>query len=169
MFGILVILFIVVPAIEIYLLIKLGAIIGGFNTLLLVIATGIVGAALAKSQGLAILNTIQNKLSQGQLPTDQIINGLLVFGGGLLLLTPGILTDILGLSMVFPGTRFLWVASAKKWFEHAVKTGSVQFRSYHYSRHEGGFNQDIFGRKNQPLDENTFEAEYEKKENDGQQ
>ena len=85
MFGILVLLFTIIPAIEIYLLINIGGALGGVNTILIVVITGIVGAGLAKSQGLAIINKIQKDIGAGQLPADQIIHGLLVFGGGLLL------------------------------------------------------------------------------------
>lgn len=139
MFGILVLLFTIIPAIEIYLLINIGGAIGGANTLIIVITTGIVGAALAKSQGLAILNKIQTDLSSGKLPANQIIHGLLVFGGGLLLLTPGFLTDILGLSMVFPGTRHLIVIYAKTIFEKGIKNGNIHFSTFGQNGFSGGF------------------------------
>ena len=139
MFGILVLLFTVIPAIEIYLLINIGGARGGLNTILVVITTGIVGAALAKSQGLAIINKIQTDIGTGQLPADQIIHGLLVFGGGLLLLTPGFLTDILGLSMVIPGSRHIIVVFAKSAIDKGIKSGNVHFTTFGQNGFGGGF------------------------------
>jgi UPF0716 protein FxsA len=139
MFGILVLLFTIIPAIEIYLLINIGGALGAVNTLIIVITTGIVGATLAKSQGLAIINKIQKDIGAGQLPADQIIHGLLVFGGGLLLLTPGFLTDILGLSMVFPGTRHLIVIFAKSALDKGIKNGNIHVTTFGQNGFGGGF------------------------------
>ena len=144
MFGILVLLFTVVPALEIYLLINIGSKIGGVNTIAVVILTGIVGAALAKSQGLAIINKIQKDLNQGALPADQIIHGLLVFGGGLLLLTPGFLTDILGLSMVIPGTRHILVKVMKAQLEKGIQSGNIFFSSNSGAFKSQGFSNSDF-------------------------
>jgi UPF0716 protein FxsA len=139
MFSILVLLFTVIPAIEIYLLFSIGGQIGGMNTLLVVVLTGIVGASLAKSQGMAILANIQTDLNKGALPANQLIHGLLVFGGGLLLLTPGFMTDILGLSMVFPGTRHILVLYLKTYFEKAIRSGNMQFSTFGAGSAGGGF------------------------------
>ena len=112
MFLLLVFLFTVLPAIEIYLLFKVGGEIGAFYTFLVVVFTGILGASLAKSQGFMILTKIQSSLASGGIPGKHIIHGLMVFAGGLLLLTPGFLTDIFGFSLVIPGTRhflYIWV------------------------------------------------------------
>ena len=81
MFGILFLLFTVVPAFELFLLFKIGAQIGGFNTVAIVILTGIIGASLAKSQGLSILMKIQNEMAKGGIPGDAIIQGLMIFAG----------------------------------------------------------------------------------------
>lgn len=161
MFALLLLAFTVVPAIELYLLISVGAKIGGFNTIAIVIATGIVGAALAKSQGLAVLQKIQDNLAQGQLPTGQILHGLLIFGGGLLLLTPGFLTDLLGLSMVFPGTRFAWVMFLKNRFKKGIQKGNIHFYSSTTSTHADSNSK----AQHEPrVDDNTFEAQYEVKD-----
>ncbi|MFZ8932625.1 MAG: FxsA family protein, partial [Bacteriovoracaceae bacterium] len=125
MFGILVILFTVLPALEFYLLFKIGSNIGAVNTLALIILTGIVGAFLAKREGLSIIYKIQDQLNLGSLPGKEIIHGFLVFGGGLLLLTPGFITDFIGLAMVFPGSRHLIVAFAQKWLVKAMEKGTV--------------------------------------------
>ncbi|WP_127716925.1 FxsA family protein [Halobacteriovorax sp. HLS] len=170
MFSILLLLFTVVPAIEIYLLFSIGAQIGGINTLMVVIITGVVGASLAKSQGMAILANIQNDLNKGALPANQLIHGLLVFGGGLLLLTPGFMTDIMGLSMVFPGTRHILVLYLKTYFEKAIRNGNVQFSSFgsgggfsysHHSSSHKGFENLRSGPKE--VEPGVFEAEFKEK------
>lgn len=125
MFLILLLLFTVIPALEIFLFIEVGGQIGAFNTFMIVIITGIVGAALAKSQGLQIIQKIQTELNAGKLPADQFFHGLLVFGGGLLLLTPGFITDILGICMVFPGTRHVILIFAKDLMMKGVQSGKV--------------------------------------------
>ncbi|MDD0851794.1 FxsA family protein [Halobacteriovorax sp. GB3] len=171
MFSILVLLFTVIPALEIYLLFSIGGQIGGLNTLFIVLLTGVIGASLAKTQGLAILSKMQKDLEQGALPADQIIHGLLVFGGGLLLLTPGFLTDIFGLSMVFPGTRHLLAVFLKSYFQKAVASGNVQFSTFGrgggFSYHSQGTNpyntQEPHSREPRQVAPDTFEAEYKKK------
>ncbi len=179
MFGILVILFTVVPALELFLLFKIGAQIGGFNTFMIVILTGVLGAALAKSQGLTILMKVQQEMQRGELPGNQIIQGFMVFGGGLLLLTPGFMTDILGFAMVLPGTRHLLMMWIKKLIERGVRNGDVYFRSfgtgsgggfysYTYNSHKQNQNDThAFGGHPRPgsqIDSDTFEAEYHKKD-----
>lgn len=168
MFAVLLLLFTVIPAIEIYLLFSIGGQIGGVNTVIVVILTGIIGASLAKSQGMAILANIQTDLNKGALPANQLIHGLLVFGGGLLLLTPGFLTDFLGLSMVFPGTRHILVLYLKTYFEKAIKSGNMQFSSFgtgggfSYTQQSSPHN---FQDQSEPqeLEPGVFEAEFKEK------
>ena len=105
MFVRLLILFTVVPLIELALLIKLGNLIGLWPTIFIVIATGALGAALARSQGTRTVGAIRAELAQGRAPTESLINGLLILVGGVVLLTPGLLTDILGFSLLIPFTR----------------------------------------------------------------
>ena len=115
MFSILVLLFTIVPAAELYLLFSVGSEIGILNTVSIIILTGVVGAYLAKSQGLSIIYRLQKELNEGKMPAEQIFHGLIVFGGGLLLLTPGFMTDILGFCMVIPGTRHLIIKITYAW------------------------------------------------------
>jgi len=105
MFLKLLLLFTVVPLIELALLIKIGAYIGVLATISIVIVTGILGASLAKYEGFSILNKIRNTLHSGGIPGDEMIEGLLIFVGGALLLTPGFLTDIAGFSLIIPASR----------------------------------------------------------------
>ena len=125
--GILFLLFTVVPVAELYLLFEVSDIIGGWDTILLVIVTGIVGAYMARSQGLSIIMNTQKQLAQGQIPTDHIVHGFLVFIGGILLVTPGFVTDIFGLSLVFPLTRVLYINSVKKYFKNKITSGNIHF------------------------------------------
>jgi len=105
MFARLLILFTVVPLVELALLIKLGNVIGLWPTIFIVIATGVLGAALARSQGTQVVSAIRAEVAEGRPPTESLINGLLVLVGGVVLLTPGLLTDLLGFSLLIPFTR----------------------------------------------------------------
>ena len=105
MFARLIILFTVVPLVELALLIKLGNVIGLWPTIFIVIATGVLGAALARSQGTQVISAIRAEVAEGRPPTEGLINGLLVLVGGVVLLTPGLLTDLLGFSLLIPSTR----------------------------------------------------------------
>ena len=159
MFGILFLLFTVIPALELFFLFKVGSIIGGMNTVFIVIITGIVGAAFAKSQGLSILAKIQNETQKGKIPGDEIIQGLMIFAGGILLITPGFMTDIFGLSLVMPGTRHLLTSMAKALVLKGMKNGNVQF----YSTNTGFYSQTKQYHSDSHLDSNTFEAEFTEK------
>lgn len=116
MFSRLLLLFIGVPLVEILILIKLGEVLGFWNTILLVIGTGMAGAYLAKLYGLSIWYQIRQDLQLGQMPAEKLLDGLLILVGGIVLLTPGLLTDLLGLALLFPGTRFFF----KRWLRERL-------------------------------------------------
>ena len=105
MFFKLLILFITVPLLELTLLIKIGTLIGTFNTILLILITGILGAALTKQQGLGVITRIREDMALGKVPSDELFNGVCILVGGFLLLTPGLLTDALGFSLLIPSAR----------------------------------------------------------------
>ena len=105
MFPQLLLLFICVPLIEVLILIKLGSLFGFWPTIFLVIGTGILGAYLAKLYGLTVWYKIHQDIQAGKMPTDKLVDGLLILIGGIVLLTPGLLTDIFGLLLLFPYTR----------------------------------------------------------------
>ncbi|WP_409302130.1 FxsA family protein [Peribacillus sp. SCS-155] len=96
---------IVIPAIEIAVLIQSGRIIGAFPTVLMIIATGIIGAYLAKQQGLEVIRKAQEQMRYGQLPGDALLDGVCILIGGTLLLSPGFVTDLIGLVLLLPPTR----------------------------------------------------------------
>jgi len=134
MLGRLILLFTIVPLVELYILIKIGSHIGGFNTILLVIMTAVLGAWLARLQGLRTLQQIQSSLSQGQIPAEELIDGVLILAGGILLLTPGVLTDLFALVLLFPSTRTHFKRWLRRRFDRMVASGDVRL---HY--HRGGF------------------------------
>ena len=117
-------LFILTPIVELYLLIKVGEIIGALPTIGLVLVTGIVGAVLAQMEGLRVFSNFQADLLTGRMPTDILFDGLLILVGGIVLLTPGILTDLFGLSLLFPLTRNEYKKYLKKRF---TKSGKVHY------------------------------------------
>ncbi len=117
MFLKLFLLFTIVPVLELAVLIKMGTIIGTTNTIALILLTGVSGAALAKSQGLSLITRIQDDLQGGRLPAEDLLNGGFVLVGGVLLLTPGFITDILGFILLIPFTRNL----CKKWLRHKLE------------------------------------------------
>lgn len=169
MFGLFIFLFTVVPAAELYLLFKVGAQIGGLNTILIILFTGVLGASLAKSQGIQILHKIQSSASRGELPADHIIQGLMVFAGGLLLLTPGFITDVLGFSFVLPGPRHLLLSLVKKMIQQSIDKGQFQFYAFKQNNNgkESGFysySQYEYNNSNHDRDDNVIEVEFREKE-----
>lgn len=105
MFFKLFLLFVTVSLLELAVLIKIGVYIGTLNTILLVILTAAAGAMMAKLEGLGVMFRIQEGLSQGIFPADELINGAMILVAGAMLLTPGFLTDTLGFLMIFPPSR----------------------------------------------------------------
>jgi UPF0716 protein FxsA len=100
-------LFTLVPALELYLLLQVGSLMGPLPTLLLILVTGAVGAALSRREGLSVLQQLNADMERGLPPASRVVEGALIVAGGLLLVTPGMLTDVVGFSLVFPVTRQL--------------------------------------------------------------
>ena len=129
MFGRILLLFVFLPMIELYLLIMLGARIGPMPTIGLIVLTGILGATLARQQGLSTLAKIQNELKQGRAPTQELVEGAMIVVGGLVLLTPGILTDIFGFAMLVPGIRKSLAKQFKVRFPQGFTSTSAGFQA----------------------------------------
>ena len=123
----LLLLFILVPLVELALLIYVGTLIGPWYTILIVIGTGILGAVLAKRQGTAIVNRIRSSLEQGSIPSDELVAGALVLVGGLVLLTPGIITDILGFALLIPQTRRAIAGWRRRAIQRRIERGEVHY------------------------------------------
>jgi len=125
MFGRLFILFTLVPLLELYLLIKVGSHLGAEATILLIVLTGGVGALMARMQGFQVIVQIRERLRGGVLPADQLLAGGLIVVGGLLLVTPGLLTDVVGLALLLPFVRSRVVVWIKDFMRRKIQEGHV--------------------------------------------
>ena len=127
MFLRLFLLFTAIPLLELMILIDLGSWIGLAPTLGLVLLTGAAGAWIARLQGLSVLGRIQRELAEGRLPGAELVEGALVLVGGLFLLTPGLLTDLMGLSLMVPAFRSAVRAWLIRRLERLVREGKGHF------------------------------------------
>ncbi|MEH6933029.1 FxsA family protein [Bacillus sp. JJ783] len=110
-------LLIVIPAIEITVLIGSSHVIGLWSAFAMIVFTGIVGVYLAKRQGFKVLREIQFRLNRGEMPGDTVLDGIFIFVGGILLVLPGYVTDIIGFIFVVPVTRALLKPLVMKWID----------------------------------------------------
>ena len=117
---------ILIPAIEIYLFIKIGAYIGAFNTILLIFFTAFIGIYYARSQGLSTLNQGIRKLVKNEIPAYEMISGALIAVGAIFLIIPGFGTDFLGFLIIFPPTRKILF----KKFTNRKKKNNVNKENY---------------------------------------
>lgn len=125
----LLLLFTIVPLVELYLLLLLGQSMGLWPTVALVLVTGVLGAALGKREGLRVWRSWQQALAQGRIPEEGILGGVLVLIGGVLLVTPGVLTDVTGLLLLIPPTRRLIANVVRARLEKRFSTQSTfQYR-----------------------------------------
>ncbi len=122
--GKLLLLFIAVPAIELVLLLKIGSMIGFLPTVAVILITGVLGAGLARLQGLSVLGQLQAEMGTGRLPAGPMVDGAIVLVAGALLMTPGFLTDIFGFLCLIPATRSAMKRLMWTRFERAVKRGN---------------------------------------------
>ena len=118
--------FTIVPLTEFYLLLKLGQAIGLWPTLGVVFGTGFLGAVLAKRQGLAIFRHLLSEMEQGILPAEALFDGVLLLLAGALLITPGLLTDCLGIMLLFPQTRRALKAWLRRKIEQKIARGEIR-------------------------------------------
>jgi UPF0716 protein FxsA len=123
-------LFTLVPAVEIFLFIEIGKRIGTASTFGLVLLTGFAGAWLARMQGIATLMRVRANLEQGIMPAEELVDAVIIFGAGVVLLTPGFLTDAAGLLLLFPPTRFHFKRLLRRKFDRWVQDGRI-----HLHRH----------------------------------
>ncbi|SDH33072.1 UPF0716 protein FxsA [Alteribacillus persepolensis] len=121
----LLLLIIVVPALEIGVLILSGNTLGIWPTIFLIILTGIIGAWLAKREGLQTVRAAQLQLQNGQVPGGLVLDGICILVGGAVLLTPGFITDAAGFFLLFPYTRNIVKALLEKIFASLLKSGKI--------------------------------------------
>jgi len=122
--------FTLVPALEIFLFIRIGGAIGFLNTLLVVILTGLAGAALARWQGAETMFKIRQSLNEGIMPAEEMIDAALIFLAGMLLLTPGFLTDTIGLLLLWPPSRRRFKIYMRRKFDEWMASGQVTIVRY---------------------------------------
>lgn len=126
MFGKLFLLFTALPLVDLYLLLRIGDTIGGLATLALVLVTGALGAMLARAEGLRVLRAFQDAVARGVVPQEGVLSGALLMLGGALLITPGVITDALGLLLLVPFTRRRIAALIGARLQRAIERGSIQ-------------------------------------------
>lgn len=139
--------FILVPIIEIYLLIKVGSVIGPLPTIFLVLLTAVIGVALLRQQGLSTLQKVQTQMQHGELPAIGMLEGMLLFLAGALLLTPGFFTDTIGFVLLIPPLRkaiALWILERSGWIVQ------MQAHGHRHHRHSD--------------DQKTLEGEYQRRD-----
>jgi UPF0716 protein FxsA len=99
------IIFMLVPIVEMWILIEVGGWIGALPTIALVVLTATLGLSLLKRQGLSTLMSARRKMDEGSLPASELVSGVMIAVGGALLLTPGFITDAIGFALLIPQTR----------------------------------------------------------------
>ncbi len=118
--------FVVFPLIELWLLLRLAAWMGWAHTLSLVVVTGITGAWLARTQGLQTLRAIQRDLVLGTMPAPRLMDGVMILVAGVLLVTPGLLTDAVGFLLLVPAIRAFVRAWLRVKLERKLRDGAVR-------------------------------------------
>ena len=135
--------FLIVPFVEIYLLLKIGSIVGVMPTIFLVVFTAVLGAWLLRQQGLATWQRFQRNLQQGAVPAFEMIEGPILLVGGALLLTPGFFTDVLGFACLIPQAR-------RKFAQYVIENHLIRAESSFRAKH--------------PPADNVIEGEYKKED-----
>ncbi len=125
MLGLLLLAFIAVPIAEIYVITQVADGLGWWPTLALVLVVSVVGAWLVKYEGLGVLGRVERRLSRGEVPGREIVDGVLILVGGALLLTPGFITDGVGVALLLPPVRALLRGSLARRYQHRLTTGRV--------------------------------------------
>jgi UPF0716 protein FxsA len=123
-------LFTLVPLLELYILIKIGGYIGAFPTVGLVVLTALLGFVLARFEGLRKLQQIKRSLSLGIVPAEEMLDGVLIFVGGVLLIIPGVLTDLFALILLIPYTRTIFKRWLRRRFDRMIATRNIRLHYY---------------------------------------
>jgi UPF0716 protein FxsA len=123
--------FTLIPVVELYLLIQVGTVLGGVNTILLVIVSGFLGAWLAKLEGMNTLVKLRVNLQQGLMPAEELLDAVIIFIAGVVLITPGFITDILGLLLLWPVTRNRLKRFLRKKFDELNAKGNINITRFH--------------------------------------
>ena len=141
-------LFIVLPILEMFILIQVGGIIGAVPTIALVLSTAIVGLHLLRQQGLSTLMRANQKLATGEMPAEEVVEGLMLAVGGALLLTPGFVTDAIGFCCLVPQSRrflakklmakgILKATQSSAFNANTMNSGSFEFHQSEFTAQSG--------------------------------
>ncbi len=125
-FTILLMIFILVPIIELAVLLELGKHLGLFGTLGLIVLTGVIGAALAKMEGLKLILDIQNEMRFGRIPAPKLVDGVIILVAGVMLITPGLLTDVAGFMLLIPSFRDFIRKIAREAIRKRIDKGVIE-------------------------------------------
>lgn len=152
------VLFIIVPLIELYVIIAVGEEIGAFWTVMLVLLTAFIGVNLLRIQGMSTLMRAQNSMSQGQIPAMEMMEGIALAVAGVLLITPGFITDAIGFLCLFPASRqaIIRYIMAKSSVNATFNTGPGGFQSDRHHEQRRNEEQKKTGR--------TIEGEYRRED-----
>ena len=165
MFRVLFLFFVIVPIIEITVLMHVGEWLGAWPTIAIVILTAWLGAKYVRQQGLVTLQSVQSKMAQGEMPSGEIITGVMLLVAGVLLVTPGFVTDFFGLSLLIPAVRQALIKSVQ---QHLVTSQVSQSRAGFYSSVEDSVNESAnFNAEQQTQNKHqgeTLEGEFERKD-----
>jgi len=171
MFRVLFLLFIVVPVIEIAVLIQVGELIGTWPTVSIVIISAWLGAKYVRQQGLATMQSVQTKMAQGEMPSNEIVTGFMLLVAGILLVTPGFVTDAIGLSLLVPQLRIFLASIVQRHMKLNINSASYTASNSggNVYEHEE-FTQDNHGdfkQKAKPISHHqgeTIEGEFQRKD-----
>jgi len=153
MFRVLFVFFIVIPIIEIAVLMQVGDLLGLWPTITIVVFTAWLGAKNVRQQGLATMASVQAKMAQGQMPSDEIVAGLLLLVAGVLLVTPGFVTDIFGLSLLIPQVRLSLIKMVQKHLVFNQLGAGASFQQQGFSQESGN----VYEHESKDVD--TFQPE----------
>jgi len=126
MFGVLFLLFVVVPIADLVMLVRMGQSVGVFPTFALVLGTVSLGMVFIRARGTRTLEAMARELATGRIPGRQMFDGLAILMGGSLLIAPGLLTDAAGLTLLFPPTRRWLQAATRRWMERQLEDGALR-------------------------------------------
>ena len=128
MLGRLILLFLLTPAIELGLLIQVDKLIGFWPTIGLILVTGMAGSYLARREGVSTWQRLNKRLTQGDLPGKELVDGVIILVAGALLITPGVLTDVIGFMGLLPPTRYVIRRFVMKRVQKKVENGAIQMQ-----------------------------------------
>ncbi|MDQ0061198.1 FxsA family protein [Paenibacillus harenae] len=118
--------FVVIPIVELWGILQIGDLIGGWTTFLVLILMGLVGSYLARAEGRKVWAEAQRQMQAGQIPGQTMLDGICVLVGGLLLLMPGFFSDIVGITLLFPLTRPFYRMYMLGWIEKRMRSGNFK-------------------------------------------